>query len=238
MELNSYSKQETNTQSIEQSARNILFRNVYIYMTLALIITGITSLVVAFSPNLTYIVFSSKYVFYGLLLIELALVWYLSARINKLSFTTATIFFVIYSLLNGITLSFIFLIYTQSSIAMTFFVSAGTFGVMALVGTLTKKDLSSWGNILMMAVVGLIIATVVNLFWANSTLYWIITYAGVLIFVALTAYDAQKIKRTIDTFGNEVNETTQKIALMGALSLYLDFINLFLYLLRILGSRK
>ena len=238
MELNSYSKQETNTQSIEQSARNILFRNVYIYMTLALIITGITSLIVAFSPNLTYIVFSSKYVFYGLLLAELALVWYLSARINKLSFTTATIFFVIYSLLNGITLSFIFLIYTQSSIAMTFFVSAGTFGVMALVGTLTKKDLSSWGNILMMAVVGLIIATIVNLFWANSTLYWIITYAGVLIFVALTAYDAQKIKRTIDTFGNEVNETTQKIALMGALSLYLDFINLFLYLLRILGSRK
>ncbi|MFV0468489.1 MAG: Bax inhibitor-1 family protein, partial [Dysgonomonas sp.] len=191
MELNSYSKQETNTQSIEQSARNILFRNVYIYMTLALIITGITSLVVAFSPNLTYIVFSSKYVFYGLLLAELALVWYLSARINKLSFTTATIFFVIYSLLNGITLSFIFLIYTQSSIAMTVFVSAGTFGVMALVGTLTKKDLSSWGNILMMAVVGLIIATVVNLFWANSTLYWIITYAGVLIFVELTAYDAQ-----------------------------------------------
>lgn len=236
MDLNSISNAQE--QVINKTAQATLFRNVYIWMTLALVITAITSIAVANSPNILQLIYSNNYVFYGLLLGELALVWYLSARIQKLSFSTATTFFIIYSVLNGVTLSFIFLIYTSASIASTFFVTAGTFGAMALFGTFTKKDLSSWGNILLMALVGLIIATIVNFFLKSEMLYWIVTYAGVLVFVGLTAYDAQKIKRNIQLYGNEVNETTQKIALMGALSLYLDFINLFLYLLRILGSRK
>lgn len=237
MEFNSTSGSQE--QVLNKSAQATLFRNVYLWMTFALVITAVTSLWVANSPNLTeYIFLKGSFVFYGLLFAELGLVWYLSARIDKLSLSSATTFFIIYSIMNGVTMSFIFLIYTSASIASTFFVTAGTFAVMALFGTLTKRDLSSWGNILIMALVGLIISSVVNLFLKNEMFYWIITYVGVLIFVGLTAYDAQKIKRLIQTHGNEVNETTQKIALMGALSLYLDFINLFLLLLRILGSRR
>lgn len=219
-------------------AQATLFRNVYIWMTLALIITAVTSIFVASSPSLIYAIATNKLLFYGLLIGELALVWILSANINKFSFMTATLMFIAYSVLNGVTLSFIFLIYTTSSIATTFFVTAGTFGAMALYGTFTKKDLSSWGNILFMALIGLIIASIANMFLKSEIFYWVVTYAGVLIFVGLTAYDAQKIKNMLNEYGNEVNETTQKIALMGALSLYLDFINLFLYLLRIFGSRK
>lgn len=227
------------SESLEnKSAQAVLFRNVYIWMTLALVITAVTAFLVASSPSLIYAIIGSKLLFYGLLIGELALVWILSANINKLSFNIATIMFVGYSILNGLTLSIIFLIYTQASIVLTFFVTAATFGAMALFGTITKKDLSSWGNILLMALVGLIIASIANWFVKSEMLYWIVTYAGVLIFVGLTAYDAQKIKNQLNTYGNEINETTQKIALMGALSLYLDFINLFLYLLRLLGNRK
>lgn len=225
-------------QIINKSAQATLFRNVYSWMTLALVITAVTSIFVANSPNLIEFIYGGKYLFYGLLIGELALVWFLSARINTLSLTTATAGFIVYSILNGVTMSFIFLIYTHSSIAMTFFITAGTFGAMALFGTLTKKDLSSWGNILLMALIGIIIASIANFFLKSEMMYWIITYAGVLIFVGLTAYDAQKIKRLIQAHGNEINDSTQKMALMGALSLYLDFINLFLFLLRIFGGRK
>ncbi|NDV58865.1 Bax inhibitor-1/YccA family protein [Bacteroides sp. 519] len=219
-------------------AQATLFRNVYIWMTLALVITALTSLLVAESPKVIYAIATNQVLFYGLILGELALVWILSANINRFSFATATFMFIAYSILNGVTMSFIFMIYTTSSIALTFFVTAGTFGAMALYGTITKKDLSSWGNILIMALIGLIIASVANWFIKSEMMYWIITYIGVIIFVGLTAYDAQKIKNNLREYGYEINETTQKIALMGALSLYLDFVNLFLYLLRILGSRK
>lgn len=226
------------TDEAAKSAKATLFKNVYIWMTLALVITAVTALVVANSPGIISIIFSSKIVFYGLLLGELALVWILSANINRLSLSAATFMFIAYSILNGATMSVIFYLFTQSSIAITFFITAGTFGAMALYGTFTKKDLSSWGNILFMALIGLIIASIVNIFYANPILYWIVTYAGVIIFVGLTAYDTQKIKRLLNEHGNEVNETTQKIALMGALTLYLDFVNLFLYLLRIFGNRR
>ena len=232
MESNSVSS------NYDRSAQISLFRNVYVWMTMALVITGLVSLFVADSYAIQQMIFSSKFVFYGLLIGEIALVWYLSARINSLSFTTATIIFIIYSILNGATLSVIFLIYTASSIASTFFITAGTFGVMSLFGYFTKKDLTSIGNFCFMALIGLIIASVVNIFLKSEMMYWIISYAGVLIFVGLTAYDTQKIKRLLLSEGTEVNETTQKIALMGALTLYLDFINLFLYLLRLLGNRK
>lgn len=217
-------------------AQSTLIKNVYLWMTAALAITGITAMAVSNSYAMQQLISGSRFMFFGLIIAELALVWYVSARIQSLSFTTATGLFMLYSFINGLTLSVIFLAYTTTSIASTFFVTAGTFGAMSLYGYFTKKDLTSLGNLLFMLLIGLIIATVVNIFWANSTLYWITTYAGIFIFVGLTAYDTQKIKRLLN--GQEITEESQKMALLGALSLYLDFINLFLYLLRIFGDRK
>ncbi len=234
--LNNYVGKQA--QTIDKSAYRTLFRNVYIWMTLALSITGFTAFVVASSPTLVNLIFGSNISYYLLLFAPLGLVWYLSANINKISATTATIFFIIYSAMIGLTLSFIFLVYTNGSIALTFFVTAGTFGVMAFLGTVTKMDLSKLGNILFMALIGLIIASIANFFLESQMFYWIVTYLGVLIFVGLTVYDSHKIKKALQAHGYEVNETTQKIALMGALNLYLDFLNMFLFLLRILGSRK
>ena len=221
-----------------KAAQSTLLRSVYVWMTLALVITGFVSMYVAQSHQLISFIFGNKLALWGMLIAELAVVFYLSARINSISFTKATVMFIIYSILNGATLASIFLVYTMSSIASTFFVAAGTFGVMALYGYVTKSDLTRIGNICLMALIGLIIATLVSMFWQNSMLQMIITYAGVILFVGLTAYDSQKIKRLLTADGIEVTEETQKIALLGALTLYLDFINLFLYLLRLLGDRK
>ena len=221
-----------------KAAQSALLRSVYVWITLALVITGFVSMYVAQSYQLISFIFGNKLALWGMLIAELAVVFYLSARINSISFTKATVMFIIYSILNGATLASIFLVYTMSSIASTFFVAAGTFGVMALYGYVTKSDLTRIGNICLMALIGLIIATLVSLFWQNSMLQMIITYAGVILFVGLTAYDSQKIKRLLTADGIEVTEETQKIALLGALTLYLDFINLFLYLLRLLGDRK
>lgn len=221
-----------------KAAQSTLLRSVYVWMTLALVITGFVSMYVAQSYQLISLIFGNKLALWGMLIAELAVVFYLSARINSISFTKATVMFIIYSILNGATLASIFLVYTMSSIASTFFVAAGTFGVMALYGYVTKSDLTRIGNICLMALIGLIIATLVSIFWQNSMLQMIITYAGVILFVGLTAYDSQKIKRLLTADGIEVTEETQKIALLGALTLYLDFINLFLYLLRLLGDRK
>lgn len=220
------------------SAYSKLMRSVYLWMTFALIITGLTAATVAFSPAMLSMLFSSKITFYGLIIAELAVVIILSARIQKLSFTAATLMFILYSILTGATLSVIFLAYQLDSIVTTFFVTAGTFGSMTLIGYTTKKDLSKMGTYLLMTLIGLVIATLVNMFLANSTLDWIITYVGVLLFIGLTAYDTQKIKQMLREYGTEINENSQKMALMGSLTLYLDFINLFLYLLKILGNRK
>ncbi len=233
METNEITK--TFTRSVAQAS---LFRSVYVWMTLALVITGFTALYVAKSYTLLNLMLQNQMAFWGVLIAELGLVFYMSARINRISFTTATILFIVYSILNGVTMSMLFLIYTMSSIATTFFVTAGTFGAMALFGYATKKDLTRIGNLCIMGVIGLIIASLVNMFLHNSMMDLIISYIGVLLFVGLTAYDSQKIKQMLSGEDIEVNETTQKIALMGALTLYLDFINLFLYLLRILGDRK
>ena len=176
-------------------------------------------------------------VFLGLLIGEIVLVLILSSCIRKMSFTVATVMFILYSVVNGATMSVYLLVYTMESVASTFFITAGMFGAMAFIGATTKKDLSSWGSLLMMALVGLIIATVVNIFMESTMLYWIITYAGVILFVGLTAYDAQYVKRTL-AMQEEINDDSKKVALLGALSLYLDFINLFIYLIRIFGKRK
>ena len=214
-----------------------LMRKVYTWMTLALVITGMTAWGVANSPGILSVILGNRALFWGLCIGELALVWGVSAAIHRLSLTTATLLFILYSLLNGVTMSFIFLAYTAQSIASVFFITAGTFGAMAAYGYFTKSDLSSWGKILFMALIGLIIATIVNIFLGSSMLSMIISYAGVLIFVGLTAYDTQRIKEMLST-ADAADESAQKIALLGALSLYLDFINLFLYLLRIFGGSR
>lgn len=220
-----------------KAAQATLLRSVYLWMTLALIITGFVAMYVAKSYMANMMIQNSM-MFWGVLIAEVALVWYLSARIYKMSFTTATILFIVYSILNGVTLSILLLVYTTSSIATTFFVTAGTFGTMAIFGYITKKDLTRIGSLCIMGVIGIIIASLVNLFLQNSMMDMVISYIGVLLFVGLTAYDSQKIKRLLSGDNIEVNEVTQKIALMGAMTLYLDFINLFIYLLRILGDRK
>ena len=229
----------TSTISIERkkSAQLSVFRRVYIWMTMALCITGLTALIIANNNDIMYSLLQNEATFWIIMIAELALVFILAGRLHKLSMGTATILFILYSVLNGITMSLIFIIYTESSIAATFFVTAGTFGAVSLYGFATKKDLSSWGSILIMGVIGIVIASVVNIFMGSETLYWIISYAGVLIFVGLTAYDTQKIKEVLLNPNVEVDDNLNKIALFGALQLYLDFINLFMHLLRIMGNR-
>lgn len=224
-------------QSVVESAQRTLMKNVYWWMALALVVTGLSAFYTASSPRLLDAIFGSG-LFIGLIIAELIMVVVLSARINKMSFVAAGIVFVIYSIVNGLTLSSILIAYTMESVASTFFITAGTFAAMAIVGTVTKKDLSSIGQILFMALIGLIIATIVNIFLKSSMMSYIISYVGVAVFVGLTAYDAQKIKNMIHQYGTDLSDDNMKLALMGSLSLYLDFINLFLYLLRIFGSRR
>lgn len=214
----------------------VLMRKVYVWMTMALVITGITAYGVASSPAILQTIYSNSAIMWVLVIAELALVFGVSAAINRISLTTATLMFILYSVLNGVMLSSIFLVYTASSIATVFFITAGTFGAMALVGYTTKTDLSSMGKILIMALIGLIIATIVNFFVKSSGLDLILSYVGVLIFVGLTAWDSQKIKQMM-LQAPDASEGMQKMALLGALTLYLDFINLFIYLLRIFGRR-
>ena len=215
----------------------VLMRKVYVWMTLALVITGFTAYGVANSPGVLQAIYSNPVIFWGLIIAEFALVIGVSAAINRLSLTTATLMFVLYSVINGAMLSSIFLVYTQSSITTVFFITAGTFGAMALVGYTTKTDLTTMGKYLFMALIGLIIATLVNLFLKSSGMTMILSYVGVLIFVGLTAYDSQKIKEML-LQAPDAGEGAQKLALLGALTLYLDFINLFIYLLRIFGKRE
>lgn len=220
------------------TAERKLMRNVYGWMSLALAITGLTSYYVAGSQAILSVIFSNQFVFWGIAIAEFVLVMVLTAKINTLSFQTAGIMFAVYSILNGVLLSSIFVVYTSESIATTFFISAGMFAAMAIIGSTTKKDLSGIGRFAIMAVIGLIIASVVNIFLKSSMLEFIVSIIGVIVFAALTAYDAQKIKTMLHEYGTDVNETSQKIALLGSLSLYLDFINMFLYLLRLFGNRR
>ena len=228
----------TREQGLSMSAAfPALMRKVYVWMALALVITGATAYGVATSPGILTALFSNQLLFWGLVIAEFALVIGITAAINRLSLTTATLMFILYSVINGAVLSSIFVIYTMSSIASVFFITAGTFSVMALIGYTTKTDLTSMGKILFMALIGIIIATVVNIFLKSSGLEMIVSYLGVLIFVGLTAYDSQKIKRMLQ-MAPDASEGSQKIALLGALTLYLDFVNLFIYLLRIFGRRE
>lgn len=216
-----------------------VMRNVYGWMSCGLLMTALTAMVVAGQPDIIYAIATSKLLMWGLFGAEIGLVLWLTARINTMSSLTAGLMFAAYAILNGVTMSFIFLAYTTESIASTFFITAGTFAAMSAVGYFTKKDLSGVGRVLTMLLIGLIIATLVNFFVASSGFALVLNYIGVFIFVGLTAYDTQKIKNLVheaSMYGDE--EQTTKLALMGSLTLYLDFINLFLYLLRFMGNRK
>ena len=238
--INNQNGQQSNGFVVNEKERGlsgafpVLMRKVYTWMTLALLITGVTAFGVASSPTLFM---SLSKMMWGLIIAELALVFILSGAINRLSLGTATLMFIGYSVLNGAMLSSIFLVYEPMVIAKVFFITAGTFGAMAVYGYTTKKDLTSMGKILFMALIGLIIATVVNMFLKSPGFDYILSYIGVAIFIGLTAWDSQKIKEMLLT-QYDMSEGAQKLALLGALTLYLDFINLFLYLLRIFGNNR
>ena len=236
MEIQELEKMIREKESSLSLAFPALMRKVYVWMTLALIITAVTAYGVAHSPALLNLIYYNKITFFGLIIAELALVFWVSARIEKLSLTSATLLFILYSAINGATLSAIFIMFSATAITKTFLITACTFAVMAVYGYFTKQDLSSMGKILL-ALIGLIIAGLVNLFMRSNTMDLIVSGLGVLIFVGLTAYDSQKIKQML-AMQTDMGEGAQKVALMGALSLYLDFINLFLYLLRFFGSRE
>lgn len=214
-----------------------LMRKVYVWMAMALAITGVVAYGAGNSPALIQMLYMSR----GPLLIaglaELGIVWYVSARINRLSLVSATVWFIVFSALNGLTLGWIFAAFTSAAISKTFFITAGTFGAMALIGSTTKKDLTRMGGILFMALIGLIIAGLVNVFLRSTMMDLIVSGIGVLVFTGLTAWDAQTIKRNL-LMAPDAGESAQKVALLGALSLYLDFINLFLYLLRFFGNSR
>ncbi len=220
-----------------EAAQSDLMRHVYNWMGAGLALTALASLFTASSPAMLNLIFGGSHlVFYGLIFGELALVMALSAAVNRISASTATFMFLAYSALNGVTISAIFFAYTRASIASTFFVTAGTFGAMSFYGYATKKDLTSWGSFLFMGLIGVVLASVVNIFFNSPAIYWAVTFCGIIVFVGLTAYDTQKIKAMV-AYGLE-GEQERKAAIIGALRLYLDFINLFLLMLRLLGRRR
>ena len=220
-----------------QQASTLFLAKVFNWMAAGLGITGLVAYFTASTGLATTIIGSP--LFFILVLAELGMVFYLSARVGKIQASTASGLFIGYSILNGLTLSVIFLAYTRSSIAGTFFITAGMFGAMAVYGLVTKRDLSGWGSFLFMGLIGIIIASIVNIFLKSSGMSWMISILGVFIFTGLTAYDVQKIKRIGEEgIMSQGAEMIKKGAVMGALTLYLDFINLFLMLLRFFGGSR
>jgi FtsH-binding integral membrane protein len=229
--------EEVTTIQNRLAVENAFLRQVYNWMFLGLAATAAISLIVSSSPSLAKAITGNTALFIGLVVIELAMVIGLSAGINRMSASTAVLMFFVYSALNGLTLSVVFLAFTSVSIASTFFVSAGTFAVVSIYGYTTKRDLTSMGHFLFMGLIGIILASVVNFFLHSRSLYWLVTYAGVIVFVGLTARDTQRLK-LMAVSGAGDGEAGSKNAVIGALALYLDFINLFLFLLRIFGRRR
>ena len=231
MENHSYSLGTQNS-----TLTQVFFTQVYSWMFAGLLTTGFFAYYTANSPAFLSLIYGNNFIFFGLIIVELGIVIALSAKIDSFNVSTSRFLFFVYSALNGLTMAAIFIIYTYESIATTFFITATTFGIMSIYGYVTKADLSKLGSILIMALIGLILATIVNIFLKSEAFMWVLTYAGILIFVGLTAYDTQKLKKIANSIENE--NTLAKISVIGALTLYLDFINLFLYLLRIFGKRR
>lgn len=231
--------QEINFQS--QSLAKTFLANVFSWMFLALAVTALVSYTVAGNESFMHLMFNEtggmSLMGWVIMLSPLGLVIWMSMGFSKLSAPTLTLIFMLYSILMGLSLSFIFLAYTSASIAKTFVVASGMFGLMALVGYTTKTDLSKFGSLMMMGLIGIIIASVANFFFRSPAMDYIVSFIGVLVFTGLTAYDVQKLKR-IGASAMMEGEGMRKITILGALTLYLDFINLFLFLLRFLGNRN
>lgn len=225
------------TESQVAAEQAAFMRKVFAFMSGGLAVTGVTALVVAHSPSVLELIFGSGIGFPIILVAQLAMVLLFNRAMRRLSGVGAATYFYVYAIMMGLTMSVVFLRYTQGSIASTFFITAGTFGGLAAYGYVTKRDLTSVGSFMLMGLWGLILASVVNMFVRSPMLYWGISYFGVLIFVGLTAYDVQKIKM-LNVIGNAGSDEDHKEAIHGALMLYLDFLNLFLSLLRILGRRR
>jgi FtsH-binding integral membrane protein len=224
------------------AAERAFISKVYAWMALALGVTGLVAVATASNPEFLMSMLRGPALLI-LVLAQLGTVFVLSLAVNRLSTGVATGLFIVYAALTGLTFSTLFLVYTAQSIATVFFITAGTFAVVSTYGFITKTDLTKLGNLALMALIGILIASVVNLFLRSDGLYWVISYVGVVVFVALIAYDTQRIKRMANGFamageGGEMVELQSKASVLGALSLYLDFINLFLMLLRILGGRR
>jgi len=227
------------TRSRTEVLVNDFVRSVYNWMGVGLCLTGVVAFYVSSSEALLRLIFGNPLIFFVLIIAELGMVFALAGAVNRMSAGTATSLFVVYSALNGVTLSFIFLAYTRTSIVSTFFICAGTFVACSVYGWTTKKDLTSWSGFLTMGLIGIIIASLVNLFIKSSAMSMIISYIGVIVFVGLTAYDTQKLKNMALTQPADAEAgVVRKGAILGALSLYLDFINLFLMLLRIFGTSR
>ncbi|OZI15176.1 hypothetical protein CE195_03525 [Sodalis-like symbiont of Philaenus spumarius] len=220
------------------SAVQPFMAQVYGWMTCGLLLTAFVAWYAAHTPALLQCIFSSQLTFFGLIIAQLALVFVISGMVNRLSGAVATSLFMLYSALTGLTLASIFIVYTSSSIASTFVVTAGMFGAMTLYGYTTKRDLSSFGNLLFMALIGIVLASLVNIWLKSTALMWAVTYIGVVVFIGLTAYDTQKLKNMGAQLSLDNKDKFRKYSIVGALSLYLDFINLFLMLLRIFGNRR
>jgi FtsH-binding integral membrane protein len=222
---------------LDETFSNVL-RRVYVWMTLGLLVTAGVAAFVSVSP-LSQVLAGQPLIFFALLIVELGLVVGLSWGINRISPATAMLLFFAYAVLNGLTFSVLFVVYTLGSVATTFLATAALFGAMSIIGYTTKMDLSKVGSFLFMGLIGLIIAMVVNIFWANSALGWIVTFAGILLFLGLTVYDTQRIKRMTAAALQQGDENVQaRMGILGALALYLDFINLFLFILRLGGQRR
>lgn len=224
--------------TISVTQENALLRSVYNWMMLGLFVSGLAAYFAVNSESMLQLLYGNPFTIWILFIGELGLVFAISGGVQRFSASTASTLFILFSLLNGLTLSAIFLIYTSDSITSTFLVAGLTFGATSFYGYATKRDLTSWGNFFFMGLIGIIIASVINIFWRNSMFDLLISYIGVVIFVGLTAYDTQKIRRMGESIGTADGERMGKIAIMGALALYLDFVNLFLMLLRILGRRR
>ena len=224
--------------TLAQVRINEFIRSVYNWMAIGLGLTGFVAFYVSNSETLLKLIFGNQFIFFGLIIGELVLVFTISARVHKMQASTATSLFVLYAALNGATLSAIFLIYTRSSITSTFFICAATFISSSIYGMVTKRDLTSMGQFMFMGLIGIVIASVVNLFVRSSGMSLVVSYIGVVVFVGLTAYDTQKLRTMALSQPEGLDSgTVRKGAILGALTLYLDFINLFLMLLRILGNR-
>ena len=206
---------------VDSTVVSSVLKRVYLWMTFALVITGLTAMYVVKSQAILELIYSSQYSIMVLFLVQLGVVWLLSSCIHKLSFAVATLLFILYSVLTGVVFSSIFFVYTLGSIANVFLITAGTFAAVSCFGLLTKKDLSNWGTYLFMGVIGLIIASLVNWFFKSEMLYWISSYIGVAIFVGLTAYDTQRIKAMVQEGSMEGEVATNRIALMGVVGLKL-----------------